>query len=92
MVSTAVMRTHMCALHGQELDNHLSLSPKLLGSAAPTKSPDDKIKDSLEFGAPKSYQHDMVPQRFDPVIHIMAEFIEFYEHLEAVQPTRFLTF
>ena len=71
--------------HVMELNNYLPLFPRLVDGVEPTKLAEDEIKDLLEFGMPKSYQCAVVLQGFNPMIHMIAEFVEFCEFLEAVE-------
>ena len=53
--------------------------------ATPTKFPEEKIMDILEFRCMPSWQKDMILQNFDVTTTSIADFVEFCEPLEMAQ-------
>ena len=67
-----------------EMHNFLREFPSPNGEAA-TALPEDEILDLLEFGVPNSWQKQFLMHQFDPQAHMVMEFVEFCERIEATE-------
>ena len=69
----------------RELNNFLKQFPTGNVNTDPTSLDEDEIKDLLNHGIPKSWQHSMVKQGFSYQDETVYKFVSFSERLEAVE-------
>ena len=56
-----------------------------IGTTEQVSLPDDELLDILEYGIPNMWQLTMILHNFDPLEHLVAEFVLFCEQMEQVK-------
>ena len=79
------MSIRMYVNHALELNDQLVSYPGTGDNTDGTKLPEDEILDLLEFGIPNTWQKAMLLQDFDPQVHTVNDFVQFYERLETME-------
>ena len=67
-----------------DLNDQLASYPGTGDNPDDTKLPEDEIFNLLEFGIPNTWQKAMLLQDFDPQVHTVNDFVQFYERLETM--------
>ena len=80
----AGLKTADFVAHLREINAYLSMF-SAIGANPPEALPDDKLLDILEYRIANMWQHTMIIHNFNPLEHMVAEFVSFFECMEQVE-------